>query len=285
MAGEGSSHQRAGPRNGLASSVSGPHINRMTKNPLARDITPKVDTVAVRERRQAFVEASGADEPLRARMSQAAILVVPLPPLVELDHEGALFPSGTLEVLRYVERALPEPLTAQIAIDDSAYEELALHAADVLLPAIHVAGHVLADVAVGILSSYLYDRLRDAIARRETRVRSTLYIEVGDRTVKVSYDGPVDAFGATLGTALREAVAGATSDANQQLAPAVAASSTSRLPDRESESEAAGAAKHVDRHSPAEKSSNSDSAVAGKKQSQRRVPTSKRRRKGGGDHG
>ena len=118
--------------------------------------------------------------------------------------------------MRYIENTLPAPLTADIAVDDSAYEELALHAADILLPALHVVGHVLADVAVALLSSYVYDRLKDAAARRETRVRATLYVEEEDRSVRLTYDGPAEAFGATIQTALGQALPPATPNPNRR---------------------------------------------------------------------
>jgi hypothetical protein len=176
----------------------------MTDDPFERDTTPKMRVVQMATRRADFVAASGADDVLRASMQRADVLIVPLAAVP--NYTGRLFPSGTTEFLRYLERTLPEGLAVEIAVDDAAYEELALHAADILLPALHVVGTVLAELAIGMFGTYLYDRIKDATARRATRVRATLYVESEGGTFELSYDGPAETFNGVVAHALRNAL-------------------------------------------------------------------------------
>jgi hypothetical protein len=98
-----------------------------------------------------------------------------------------------MEVLHFLQEKLPEGMRADIAVEDEAYEELTLHAADIILPTF-LTNTVLVGIAINLASSYLYDLLKDAKARREARVRARVLVEADQRTVAIDYDGPAEQF-------------------------------------------------------------------------------------------
>ncbi len=176
--------------NGLLSRYE--HIMSTPKALMGDDpATPKLSVESVTTTRDQIVVAAGGDEPFRDELSRASIILVPMP-----GHAGytqLVFPHGTLEVLRLFREHTPEGITTDIAITDDAYEELALHAADIILVTVFVKD-VLVPIVLGLYSSYLYDLLKDASARRETRVRAKVLVETRERTIAIDYYGPADEF-------------------------------------------------------------------------------------------
>lgn len=174
------------------------------RSPISDDPgVPKLSVESVATTRDQIVTVAGGDEAFRDALSTASILLVPLP-----GHAGyskLVFPHGTLEVLRFFKEHTPDGVTADIAITDDAYEELALHAVDIVLVTVFVKD-VLVPIVLGLYSSYLYDLLKDPSARRETRVRAKLLVETRERTIAIDYDGPADEFTALTERALQQTV-------------------------------------------------------------------------------
>lgn len=161
-------------------------------NPFDSDHTiPKVSVETVDRLRDNFVDAAGGDAAFREQLAAADLLLVPLPG--HGDYLMPVFPQGTMEVLQFLQEKLPEGMHADIAVEDEAYEELTLHAAEIILPTL-LTNPLLVGLAINLVSSYLYDLLKDTKAQRETRVRARVLVEDDQRTVAIDYDGPVEQF-------------------------------------------------------------------------------------------
>lgn len=172
-------------------------------HPPSSDSHAPIVVETAHETRESIVAAVAADEAFRTQIASADLLVVPL-----AGHAGyvaPVFPQGTLEVLEFMRERLPDGLAADIAVQDEAYEELTLHAADILLPTL-LADPVASGVAINLLSSYLYDLFKDVRARREARVRARVLVETRTRTVSIAYDGPADQFAELTRLALEREV-------------------------------------------------------------------------------
>lgn len=167
------------------------------------DRNPKVTVAPVDRSRADFVKQAGGDAAFRGELAAAGVLLVPLSG--HGDYSAPVFPQGTMEVLRYLQEQLPSGVRADIAVEDEAYEELTLHAADVLLPTF-LTNTVLAGLAINLVSSYLYDLFKDAKARRETRVKARVLVETDQRTVAIDYDGPAEQFAEITRHALTQEV-------------------------------------------------------------------------------
>lgn len=147
--------------------------------------------------------ASVRDAELRRDLANADILFVP--DSGHAGHVAPMFPQGTMEVLRLFKDTAPAGVVADIATSDDDYRELALHAAEIVLPALLVSA-VLTPIAINLLSSYLYDLLKDAVARRKARVRATIYVEASARSVTIRYDGPAEQFSEVVTAAFNREV-------------------------------------------------------------------------------
>jgi hypothetical protein len=170
------------------------------KNSFPADHSVPTITVDVTDLTRAqLVEQAAGDDAFKRTLADTPVLFVPF--AGHVDYEGPVFPQGTLEVLQHFREALPAGVAVDITVDDDRYRELTLHAAEIILPTLFVSA-LLGPVAINLLSSYLYDVLKDARARHATRVRAKMFVETEERTVQIEYDGPVDQFAEVTRVAL-----------------------------------------------------------------------------------
>jgi hypothetical protein len=115
-----------------------------------------------------------------------------------------VFPQGTLELLHHLRDKLPQAVRVEIAIDDADYEELTLHAAEIILPTISVLT-VFGNVLLNVVGNYLYDLFKGDASRERARVRAKVVVHEEHRSVAIEYDGPAHEFQAVTERALAEA--------------------------------------------------------------------------------
>jgi hypothetical protein len=125
----------------------------------------------------------------RERLAKVPVLLVPL--AGHAGYEAPVFPQGTLEVLQFLQDGLPSDVQVDITVEDADYEELTLHAAAIIIPTLLLKAWA-GGIVLNIISSYLYDLLKDAAARCETRTRARLLVETSTRTLSLEYDGPAE---------------------------------------------------------------------------------------------
>lgn len=174
------------------SSGASQHSRTTETNPFApQPSAPQLTVTNSEASRTNYVSVAGGDSEFSATLTAADVLVVPI--AGHGDYRAPVFPQGTLEVLHFLRERLPDGVVADIAVRDDAYEELTLHAAELILPTF-LANPSVASIAINLLSAYLYDLLKGAKVRRQTRVRASVLVETSERVVDISYDGPADQF-------------------------------------------------------------------------------------------
>lgn len=157
------------------------------------DTLAAVEAISGDTRRRIIEQVHGASETLSAQLAAAQVLVVPRNGHV--THEGPVFPPDTREFFQFLSDNLPQG-TVELASTDEEYRELELHAADVWLPTLLIVAQSPNAVAVylGVLSNWIYDRLKGLADRAKGHVHSTLVVDTHKGTFKMTYEGPVSAY-------------------------------------------------------------------------------------------
>lgn len=135
--------------------------------------------------------ASFDDEPdLRSSLQAAKIVIVPT--VVDAENEIEAFPHTTREVYQHLKAEFNEPFAVEAAVSEEDYKEFEYRSEIIILPAIFVATNVLLPIVVGILSAYIYDRLRHLDGGT---VESTLHFKDGKgKPTSLEYKGPAASY-------------------------------------------------------------------------------------------
>jgi hypothetical protein len=159
-----------------------------------------------------WASVNSLSDSTRERIQQAGIVVVP--DLGFRDHEGPVFPVETTVFFQFLQAEAPPEVRVEIAAEDSAYAELALHA-DILTIATFVVKDLLLPVVLPLVSTYIWNRIGNTAF--PTKVRASLIIEQGSgesrRLLKVDYKGPATTFEKTVSDSVRLIGGGDTSAA------------------------------------------------------------------------
>lgn len=131
------------------------------------------------------------DPDLCSSLQKAAVII--LPEAQAEDGTCLMFRPDTGDVARYLAEGLSGILSVEIASTDDEYAELALHCAELWLPTLLFVSTNAHDLAIGVLSSYIYDRIRGYLDR-DVRVHSKIYIDAKKGTLSITYDGPADSY-------------------------------------------------------------------------------------------
>lgn len=142
-----------------------------------------------------FSAALGRDyvtDELRRALKNAEILLVPQDGF--RDHDGPLFPVGTEELVQLL-RDRSEGARIDLAVEDSDYQELALHS-DVLTIASVVVTSVLVPLVLDVLGEFIKRRIWKTNDDRTVRAEIVICRSREDETssARIAYDGPADQF-------------------------------------------------------------------------------------------
>ena len=131
-----------------------------------------------------------------------------------MPHEGYVntdlpyYPEGTTELWKLFKQTSGLEAT-ELGVRDEEFRALARHAGDVYLPLLFIANDAVVQVALGVVASYIYDRIKNALPNAVPQVHSVIYVKRTKATsvVHVQYDGPADTFEKVVGDALKDALA------------------------------------------------------------------------------
>lgn len=132
---------------------------------------------------------------LRAGLSNANVLFVPMDRWNDAD--GPLFPEGTESLLDYLRDNSPDGVSVDICITDDKYKELALHDATVVI-AMLVVSNIVCPLVVNQIQRYL-DTIRSS---KRHPVKIQIVIDENGKAREIVYEGPVEQFASTVGSAL-----------------------------------------------------------------------------------
>lgn len=137
-----------------------------------------------------WVSRDYVPESLKGDLRKADVIFVPLEAFRDVPEE--LFPAQTTDFFHYVQDHLPPDLTADIAISDDDYTEIALHADEVSLASLVIQAGVL-PVLTGIIANFITSKL---MSRKEnTILKMNIFVEGKNGDVlKFDYSGPAKDF-------------------------------------------------------------------------------------------
>jgi len=137
----------------------------------------------------------------RESLRRATIILVPHESF--RDHAAPVFPAGTTELFRMLQKQAPEGTGVEIAIEENEYREVTLHSDIVRLATIFVK-FIGAPTVVGLLVEYLKKKLGSRFF--EAEVEASLIVEREDsdgrRAFQLDYKGPADAYETTVKSGL-----------------------------------------------------------------------------------
>jgi hypothetical protein len=137
----------------------------------------------------------------RESLRRAAIIVVPHERF--RDHAAPVFPTGTAELFRMLQKQAPTGMGVEIAIEESEYREVTLHY-DVVRLATILVKFVVAPTVVGLLVEHLKKKLGSRFF--EAEVEASLVVEREDSNGRMAfqfdYKGPATAYETTIKSGL-----------------------------------------------------------------------------------
>ncbi len=120
-------------------------------------------------------------------------------------NQEPTFPVCTEEIFQFVRERLDGQATADIAIEDEDYKEVALHSALLIIGAFVVTSLV-APVLTDVVSEYIKRRIYGDAKGDRTNVRFSLTVEEriagSARRIAISYDGPASEFHTSMKNAI-----------------------------------------------------------------------------------
>ena len=130
---------------------------------------------------------------LEHNLQTATVLIVPTDLCPE--YMGPAFPQSTRDVFFILREKLGDRASVEAAVREEDYVEFAFRSDEIILPIVYLASHVLIPLAISILGSFLYDRLKDRRRIEGAKVKSEVHFKTRDGSqLFLKYEGPVDTF-------------------------------------------------------------------------------------------
>lgn len=140
-----------------------------------------------------LVASFQGDTELEHALQTATVLIVPTD--LGPEHKGSAFPQSTRDVFFVLRERLGDRASVEAAVREEDYVEFAFHSDEIILPIVYLTSTVLMPIAINILGSFLYDRLKDQRRIEGARVKSEIHFKTRDGTqLFLKYDGPVDTY-------------------------------------------------------------------------------------------
>jgi hypothetical protein len=146
------------------------------------------------------------DPEFQARLASVNVLILPFKGLP--NHEQPVFPAVTRDLFQYLTEHGKDKLDVEVATEDEEIEELVLHG-DLIVLGILLVQQAIAPVALGLLTNYLYDKIkRKAGDPDNTTVRCELIVEDENSSRSLKYDGPASGFEKLIGAGVTRPMLG-----------------------------------------------------------------------------
>jgi len=126
-------------------------------------------------------------EQVRGLLDRSSVFLVPQEGFRGQDMQ--VFPVGTEGFFQHLRDSLPSDASVEIAIDDDQYKELALHSTLLIIGGALVTLYFF-PVLVEVTSEYIKQRLLSEDEQNATLVRWEVTVVDGERTRKLTYEGP-----------------------------------------------------------------------------------------------
>ena len=141
-----------------------------------------------------LVAEMALDDELKKRVAGAKILFLP----TDLSPESPVlaFPDSTREIFRYFQTQLNDTLAVEAVVADDNYTEFVFLSETITLPLLYVASITVLPLAVNLLASFIYDKLRTLSASNSA---DTVKVEIAfpdsnGNVRSLKYRGPAATF-------------------------------------------------------------------------------------------
>lgn len=163
---------------------------------------PVIDQLVVTERNLNFdnwIDRPYIGERTREKLAEANLLFVPDEDYG--DEDIVCFPKGTADLFHFFVKSESKELNVDICIEDDDYKELALYSELLIIAGIVVA-HLLAPIAVNLISKYIIERTGNRAEKTTVKTKLTVLIEKESRSIEYSYHGPANEYQKVMTNAL-----------------------------------------------------------------------------------
>ena len=134
------------------------------------------------------------DDELKERVAGAKILFLP----TDLSPESPVlaFPDSTPEIFRYFQTQLNDTLAMEAVVTDDNYMEFAFLSETITLPLLYVASITVLPLAINLLASFIYDKLRTLSAANsaDTVESEIVFPDSNGNMRSLKYRGPAATF-------------------------------------------------------------------------------------------
>ncbi len=139
------------------------------------------------------------DDNLKANLKLIDVIIIPQEYNTK-DYQGKVFASHFDFLYDYLK---DKGMNVEVATEDEEPLELLLHSDFINLGCIFISS-VVFPVAINVLSSYLYDFIKNhSKDAKNSTVKCELIVENSDKsTISIKYDGPVESFDRVINHAL-----------------------------------------------------------------------------------
>lgn len=121
------------------------------------------------------------------KLGVSDFVVVP----VKYQEGEYYFAQETISFLKFCRQNVPEHSFDVLA--DGDIETRSLHSFDIWMPVIYVAEFVLLPIITGIVSAYIYDKMKGR-EKEEAKVDLTLIVREGEKEKSIHYNGDARTF-------------------------------------------------------------------------------------------
>lgn len=122
------------------------------------------------------------------KLDSTDILILPSP----YENSTYFFAQEAVSFVKYC-RSINNDVKTDILADDDRIEIRALHSFDIWMPIIWIKSHIILPVAIGLVTNYIYDRMKGR-ENEDCTVKVSFIVRDGEKTKELHYDGDAKAF-------------------------------------------------------------------------------------------
>lgn len=108
------------------------------------------------------------------------------------DESGSVFAQESISFYKFVKSSDPN-IKMDFYSDKESIQERALHSFDIYMPIIFVAANILLPFVVGLVTNYVYDKMKGR-EHEECTINVKFIVQTGETKKELTYDGPAKEF-------------------------------------------------------------------------------------------
>lgn len=125
---------------------------------------------------------------IKEQCMEQEILIMP----ESQDENGSVFAQEAISFYKFVKSSDPN-IKMDFYADRESIQERALHSFDIYMPIIFVATNILLPFVVGLVTNYVYDKMKGR-EHEECTVKVKFIVQKGKTKKELTYDGPAKEF-------------------------------------------------------------------------------------------